>query len=64
MPTDPRYFITLLRQGESVGNGERRIQGQAGFPLTETGRAQASASSFMKNIFGIACREIPVRGAA
>lgn len=35
------YQITLLRHGESVGNAEARWQGQADFPLTETGREQA-----------------------
>jgi len=37
------YYITLLRHGESVGNAEKRFQGHADFPLTETGRAQAQA---------------------
>jgi len=37
------YHITFLRHGESVGNLENRFQGHADFPLTETGRAQASA---------------------
>jgi broad specificity phosphatase PhoE len=37
------FYITLLRHGESVGNAESRWQGQADFPLTETGRAQARA---------------------
>jgi len=37
------FYITLLRHGESVGNAESRWQGQADFPLTEKGRAQASA---------------------
>ncbi len=36
-----RYLITLLRHGESVGNAESRWQGQADYPLTEVGRAQA-----------------------
>lgn len=40
----PKNFqITLLRHGESVGNAESRWQGQAEFPLTERGRAQAQA---------------------
>lgn len=39
----PIYEITLLRHGESVGNAEGYHQGQAEFPLTEKGRAQASA---------------------
>jgi 2,3-bisphosphoglycerate-dependent phosphoglycerate mutase len=37
------YNITFLRHGESVGNLENRFQGQADFPLTEKGRAQARA---------------------
>jgi 2,3-bisphosphoglycerate-dependent phosphoglycerate mutase len=37
------YHITFLRHGESVGNAEDRFQGLADFPLTEKGRAQASA---------------------
>lgn len=37
------FQITLLRHGESVGNAEARWQGQADFPLTETGRDQARA---------------------
>jgi broad specificity phosphatase PhoE len=37
------FLITLLRHGESVGNAESRWQGQADFPLTEKGRAQAYA---------------------
>jgi len=43
---DPRpqpFHITLLRHGESVGNAESRWQGQADYPLNETGRAQARA---------------------
>jgi broad specificity phosphatase PhoE len=40
----PKIFqITFLRHGESVGNAESRWQGQSDFPLTERGRAQASA---------------------
>jgi len=35
------FYITLLRHGESVGNAESRWQGQADYPLTETGREQA-----------------------
>lgn len=38
-----RHVFTFLRHGESVGNAERRFQGQANFPLTERGRAQARA---------------------
>jgi broad specificity phosphatase PhoE len=37
------YTIILLRHGESVGNAEDRFQGQADFPLTEKGQAQATA---------------------
>lgn len=37
------FYITLLRHGESVGNAESRWQGQADFPLTDRGRAQAQA---------------------
>ena len=37
------YHVTLLRHGESVGNQENRFQGQADFPLTDKGRAQAHA---------------------
>ncbi|GAB4416238.1 MAG: histidine phosphatase family protein [Anaerolineales bacterium] len=37
------YEITLLRHGQSVGNAESRWQGQADYPLTEKGRAQAHA---------------------
>jgi broad specificity phosphatase PhoE len=39
--TPPRYSITLLRHGESVGNAEGKHQGQSDFPLTEIGLAQA-----------------------
>jgi broad specificity phosphatase PhoE len=35
------FHITVLRHGESVGNAESRWQGQADYPLTDTGRAQA-----------------------
>jgi broad specificity phosphatase PhoE len=37
------FYITLLRHGESVGNAESRWQGQADYPLTDNGRAQAHA---------------------
>ncbi len=37
------FHITLLRHGESVGNAESRWQGQAEYPLTEKGRAQAQS---------------------
>jgi 2,3-bisphosphoglycerate-dependent phosphoglycerate mutase len=40
MPND-FHQITFLRHGESVGNAEKRFQGQADFPLTENGRDQA-----------------------
>ncbi|MCC6259906.1 MAG: histidine phosphatase family protein [Anaerolineales bacterium] len=39
----PPFYITLLRHGESVGNLESRWQGQAEYPLTDKGRAQARA---------------------
>jgi len=35
------YYATFLRHGESVGNLENHFQGQANFPLTNKGRAQA-----------------------
>lgn len=41
--SEPVHEITLLRHGESQGNAEGRIQGQADFPLTETGQRQAQA---------------------
>jgi 2,3-bisphosphoglycerate-dependent phosphoglycerate mutase len=41
--TSELYRLTFLRHGESVGNLEKRFQGHADFPLTETGRAQAHA---------------------
>ena len=37
------FDIIFLRHGESVGNAERRWQGQADFPLTNKGREQAKA---------------------
>jgi len=37
------FYITVLRHGESVGNAESRWQGQADYPLTDTGSAQARA---------------------
>jgi 2,3-bisphosphoglycerate-dependent phosphoglycerate mutase len=39
------YHVTFLRHGESVGNQENRFQGQADFPLTEKGRAQARSAA-------------------
>lgn len=37
----PEHFqITLLRHGESLGNADRRVQGQAEFPLTDLGREE------------------------
>jgi broad specificity phosphatase PhoE len=38
-----RYYITLLRHGESTGNAGGYLQGQADFPLSDTGREQTSA---------------------
>ncbi len=43
MIEQPFYQITLVRHGESVGNAENRFQGQADYPLSEAGRAQARA---------------------
>lgn len=37
------YYITLLRHGESTGNAGGYLQGQADFPLSDTGREQARA---------------------
>ncbi len=43
-PISPnRYNLTFLRHGESIGNAEGKHQGQADFPLTEKGEAQARA---------------------
>lgn len=42
-PASTIFEFTFLRHGESVGNAEERYQGQADFPLTEHGRAQARA---------------------
>ena len=42
-PRPQPFYITLLRHGESVGNAESRWQGQADFPLNDTGRAQVRA---------------------
>lgn len=41
--SESKYLVTFLRHGESVGNQENRFQGQADFPLTDKGRAQARA---------------------
>lgn len=38
-PTE--HLLVLLRHGESVGNAEKRHQGQADYPLTELGREQS-----------------------
>lgn len=37
------YSVIFLRHAESVGNAEGYYQGQADFPLTERGQAQAKA---------------------
>ena len=37
-PTE--HHLVLLRHGESIGNAEKRHQGQADYPLTELGREQ------------------------
>jgi broad specificity phosphatase PhoE len=42
-PDKPIYQFVLLRHGESIGNAQSRWQGQSDYPLTEKGRAQASA---------------------
>jgi broad specificity phosphatase PhoE len=39
----PYYQFVFLRHGESIGNAESRWQGQSDYPLTERGRAQATA---------------------
>lgn len=39
----PIYQFVFLRHGESTGNAESRWQGQSEYPLTERGRAQATA---------------------
>jgi len=39
----PYYQFVFLRHGESTGNAESRWQGQSDYPLTERGRAQATA---------------------
>jgi broad specificity phosphatase PhoE len=39
------FDITFVRHGESVGNAERRFQGQADFPLSESGQSQAQKLS-------------------
>jgi broad specificity phosphatase PhoE len=39
----PVYQFVFLRHGESTGNAELRWQGQSDYPLTERGRAQATA---------------------
>ena len=40
---DCAHQFTLIRHAESQGNVERRFQGQAEYPLTEQGKAQALA---------------------
>ena len=39
----PRYHVTFLRHGESVGNAEERHQGRFDFPLTSLGKTQVQA---------------------
>ena len=39
----PVFQFVFLRHGESVGNAQARWQGQSDYPLTEKGRAQATA---------------------
>jgi broad specificity phosphatase PhoE len=43
MNEERAYTITFVRHGESIGNAEGRLQGQADFPLSDAGRAQAQA---------------------
>lgn len=43
MNENTTYQVTFLRHGESVGNAEKRFQGQADFHLTARGRDQARA---------------------
>ena len=42
-PEKPVYQFVFLRHGESVGNAQSRWQGQSDYPLTDRGRAQATA---------------------
>jgi len=37
----PDLLFVFLRHGQSTGNAEKRHQGQADFPLTDTGILQA-----------------------
>lgn len=39
----PIYQFVFLRHGESIGNAQMRWQGQSDYPLTDRGRAQATA---------------------
>lgn len=41
--SEARFFLTLLRHGESLGNREDRLQGQRDYPLTDQGARQASS---------------------
>jgi broad specificity phosphatase PhoE len=41
--TEAIFQITLLRHGESVGNRQGLLQGQADYPLSDTGRRQVHA---------------------
>lgn len=43
MHDNPVYQFVLLRHAESIGNAQSRWQGQSDYPLTEKGRAQATA---------------------
>ncbi|MDZ7845079.1 MAG: histidine phosphatase family protein [Anaerolineales bacterium] len=44
------YQLVLTRHGQSVGNAERRHQGQADFPLTQLGRSQTQQlAAYWKN---------------
>jgi broad specificity phosphatase PhoE len=54
MGDSDKYYVTFLRHGESTGNQENRFQGQADFPLTDTGREQARALSEYWQTEGVA----------
>lgn len=45
--------IILVRHGESVGNFENRLQGQADYDLTELGRRQATATADRLHSMGV-----------
>lgn len=51
---DNNYYLTFLRHAESVGNAEKRLQGQTDYPLSEKGRAQAAALAERWQVEGLA----------